>query len=239
MSNNQDIFANANVNKTMNYACYPNNFTDNVIDDDQLSKHDLVIKPSTKSKVSEATQIPLQLIVDSRDRDTSSYSNPNSYRVQLPDTYQNITSIELIGAEIPKTQYVINTSNNTIHYHDGTGNDTVVVSSGTYTITDLISKINTGFDDNSNNNITLSVANTANNPSQQQKIQIANTTGSTVKFFWKADKTENIENGKTRVVYRDNSMAKVLGFDRSDITLANAGTTIAPNRYDLNVGISR
>ena len=227
MSNN-DIFD--NVEKKMNYSNYPDNFDKaNVIDDNAVSRHDFVIKPTDKAKVSSATQIPLQLIVDSRDRDTSTHSNSNNYSVSLPEVYENITSIELIGAEIPKTEYLINDYNNKIEYHNGSGNTSITITNGDYNITDLISTINTAFDNNSSANITLSVASTAT-----QKIQIANTTGSTNIFYWKADTEEVSVNGTTRPAYRTNTIAKILGFNKSDVTIANSGTATAPNRYDLS-----
>ena len=228
MSNN-DIFD--NVEKKINYSNYPDNFDKaNVIDDNAVSRHDFVIKPTDKAKVSSATQIPLQLIVDSRDRDTSIHSNSNNYSVSLPEVYENITSIELIGAEIPKTQYLINDYNNKIEYRNGSGNTSVTITNGDYNITDLISTINTAFDNNGQSHkLVLSVASTAT-----QKLQIENTTGNTVVFYWKTDTEEVSVNGTTRPAYRTNTMGKILGFNKSDVTIAHSATATAPNRYDLS-----
>jgi len=50
------------------------------------------------------------VIIDSNQRDKVLFPNPSFYSLSLPDTYRNITSIELKGSIIPKTAYNVDTN---------------------------------------------------------------------------------------------------------------------------------
>lgn len=54
--------------------------------------------------------------IDSRDRDCNKYPNPNMYSLELPTTYKNVYSIEVMKTFIPQSQYVVDNHNNKIHY---------------------------------------------------------------------------------------------------------------------------
>lgn len=58
------------------------------------------------------------VLVDSRDRDYSSYPTPNAYRVRLPTTFNNVVSARLMSAEIPKSFHT---------FSDDAGNTTLTV----------------------------------------------------------------------------------------------------------------
>ena len=57
--------------------------------------------------------------IDSRQRDYDLYPSANNYYVQIPDSYSNVTSIELKAAMLPRTEYNVNTSNNHIDFSIG------------------------------------------------------------------------------------------------------------------------
>ena len=57
------------------------------------------------------------LVVDSRDRNLNIYPNPAEYCMLFPEKYKNVTSIELKGSIIPKTEYNVNTENNKIVFN--------------------------------------------------------------------------------------------------------------------------
>ena len=59
------------------------------------------------------------VVIDSRDRDPTIYPSPSSYRVELPQTFRNVSSARLVAAEIPGTFYV---------FSAGRGNTTLTVS---------------------------------------------------------------------------------------------------------------
>ena len=61
--------------------------------------------------------IDIYLTIDSRDRNYDIHQS-NDYKISLPQQYNNIISIELLSAEIPNTQYMINTYNNILHFQE-------------------------------------------------------------------------------------------------------------------------
>lgn len=56
-------------------------------------------------------------IIDSRERNLKAYPNPASYTIKFSQKFKNVTSIELKGSIIPKTEYNVNTGNNIIPFN--------------------------------------------------------------------------------------------------------------------------
>ena len=54
--------------------------------------------------------------VDSRQRDYNIYPDANNYSIDIPDTYRNITGIELKAAMLPRTEYNVNSCNKYIDF---------------------------------------------------------------------------------------------------------------------------
>lgn len=66
-------------------------------------------------------RIPEMLSVDSRQR-SDAYPSPSQYKYFLnKGVYKNVVSVKLMEACIPKTDYVVNTSNNTIYFEETDG----------------------------------------------------------------------------------------------------------------------
>lgn len=83
-------------------------------------------------------------IIDSRDRDTTAYPLPNDYYIDLPESYDRVYKIELIGANIPLNSYNITPSNNTLYFSlDGTTMETIQMTPGFYTVNNFIEHFNT------------------------------------------------------------------------------------------------
>jgi hypothetical protein len=57
------------------------------------------------------------LIVDSRSRNKRFYPNASKYMVKIPTPYKNVTSIELKGSLIPKTEHNVNLDNRSIPFN--------------------------------------------------------------------------------------------------------------------------
>lgn len=73
------------------------------------------------------------LVVDSRQRDCNAYPSPSNYSVRLGDVFNNVTSIELKGAAIPRSCYNINNGNNSIDFSVGTSITSInIISTGQY-----------------------------------------------------------------------------------------------------------
>ena len=101
------------------------------------------------------------LDIDSSERDTSQYPNPNDYIAQLNRKIYNVSDIKLVSARIPNTQLLINEGNkqfdigsgNTVVLHEGTWNTGESLASN---LTDQL----TNFDGLSNNIIVSHDSNT-------------------------------------------------------------------------------
>ena len=63
--------------------------------------------------------------VDSRDRDTIEYKEPNEYSLRLPIAYKNVQSVEINRLYIPQTQHIMDTHNNMLYYKLEGQNDIV------------------------------------------------------------------------------------------------------------------
>jgi hypothetical protein len=70
----------------------------------------VVIKPPDRN-VTHGT-ITKQIVIDSRDRDYLKYPDSNRYRVEITEEFRDVTSLELILAQIPNTFYNIAQENN-------------------------------------------------------------------------------------------------------------------------------
>lgn len=77
------------------------------------------------------------LIIDSRERNNISTTNPNSYTIQLKYPLKNIEEINLLSAEIPITKYNINDTNNLFTFNLGVSSFDIQLDNGIYDIIDL------------------------------------------------------------------------------------------------------
>jgi hypothetical protein len=64
-----------------------------------------IIKPPDRNKTHGS--ISRHLIIDSRDRDYLIYPNSNKYRIEVPQEWKDVVSMELTLAQIPNTFYNI------------------------------------------------------------------------------------------------------------------------------------
>ena len=168
------------------------------------------------------------LVVDSRDRNTDDHAEPNQYVLDLGRDYKDLISVELISANVPKTQYLINSANNLIYFDDGTGTITATIPDGNYTIGELTTEIKTQMDA-----ISASVGGsktyTVTSDSKTNKITIAVNTGTFDMLFDGGSETHGTS---TRTKYLDSSIGPIIGFSRSDLT--SAATYTGTNQYDIN-----
>lgn len=77
--------------------------------------------------------IPAVLVIDSRDRNSDVYPDPNKYTIKLDPPYKQVTSVELVTADIPNSGYVIEESHNLIYFQETAAQ----VSAGTYTTAEV------------------------------------------------------------------------------------------------------
>jgi hypothetical protein len=101
----------------------------------------LIIKPPDRNKTHGS--ISRHLFIDSRDRDYLLYPNSNKYRVEIPQEWKDVVSLELTLAQIPNTFYNINQSNNLFYISDSPDNIVPVqVPEGQYNNSSLIDTLN-------------------------------------------------------------------------------------------------
>ena len=106
----------------------------------------LIIKPPDRNKTHGT--ITRHLVIDSRDRDYLLYPNSNRYRVEVPQEWKDITSLELSLAQIPNTFYNITQSNNTFYISDSPNNIlSVNIPEGQYNNQTLIDTLNGKYGD--------------------------------------------------------------------------------------------
>ena len=72
----------------------------NIVNKENLEKDKKPIKIIKKLKKS-------IISIDSKDRDVDTYISPNSFKINLPKKYSNISRIRLVSTEFPNTEQVI------------------------------------------------------------------------------------------------------------------------------------
>ena len=96
------------------------------------------------------------IVIDSRDRNTLIYTSNSNYQIDLDEEYKNVLSVELISIDIPKTQYLINNTNNLLYFNSNGFEYTATVPIGNYTIDDLLIALKNSMDTVSSNTFTIS-----------------------------------------------------------------------------------
>lgn len=96
-------------------------------------RYDITIGNSDKGET-----IPAILIVDSAQRNRDMYENPGLYTLDLPKTYTDVISVELMQANVPNSAYTISSRNNilTFRFDDadsGAALNTLPLSTATLT----------------------------------------------------------------------------------------------------------
>ena len=171
------------------------------------------------------------IVIDSRDRDTIAYTSNSNYQIDLDEEYKNILSVELLSIDIPKTQYLINNTNNKIYFKIASGNEiSATVPIGNYSITELLAALKSSMDALSSENFTITSSTLTN------KITIQNGTEFSL-IFSTVSYNEELDELHLSPIYTEkiNNIGKLLGFPiTSNITVALNTDLISPNQYNLN-----
>ncbi len=106
----------------------------------------IVIKPDENNIT--RGRISRRFVVDSRDRDKQTFPKPNHYRIQIPDEYKNVISVELIQGVIPRNPYNITNNCNILYFEESYGDcKSAVVTAGVYTIEELLAALENALND--------------------------------------------------------------------------------------------
>ena len=98
-----------------NFSSFPSSINKNL--QQVITDYDpYIIKPPDRNKTHGS--ISRHLVIDSRDRDYLIYPNSNKYRIEVPQEWKDVVSMELTLAQIPNTFYNITPSNNVFYISD-------------------------------------------------------------------------------------------------------------------------
>lgn len=138
-------------------------------------------------------------IIDSRERNNYSSTNPNSYTIQFDKPFKNIVELELLSTEIPTTQYVVNSYNNQLNV----GGTNITISTGNYSSSELALELQTNIrNDTADSNYSVSV------DTNKMKFTVSH---SSTPFVLDLS--------------LDNSIAKVIGFSPNSFSSALSHTS--------------
>ena len=102
--------------------------------------------PSVPKKV--WRKVRKTLIIDSRDRQMNAGSHPGSYTVTLPTVYQNVYAATLKSLELPISFYQFSSAAGNASFsfsYNGGATQTLTITDGNYSATQLVSEINAQF----------------------------------------------------------------------------------------------
>ena len=99
----------------MNFSNFPNAI-DSKLQQVNTDYDPYIIKPPDRNKTHGS--ISKHLVIDSRDRDYLIYPTSSEYRVDIPQEWKDIVSMELTLGQIPNTYYNINEKNNVFYISD-------------------------------------------------------------------------------------------------------------------------
>lgn len=174
------------------------------------------------------------LMIDSRDRRYTEAGtlegSPSDYIVDLDSSFENVVSVELLEAMIPRTQLTVN-SNNRIFPANFNGNPiTAVMEIGNYTANQLASELQ----DKLNAAVSATAAFTVSPDTNAQKfyIYLSNTASLSADYTGTFTVNSTYPNNTNE---RFTTSYELLGFDRAERYPA-AGTTIYSQTYTATNG---
>lgn len=164
------------------------------------------------------------MFLDSRDRNYNKFSQTENYTIKLDSILRNVISIEILQAIIPNSHYIINNSNNTIHFEEESG---IILSAsipnGNYTNeNDIATQLQLAMKNVGDSDYTV------NFDSSTNKFTIlSDRTGADGIFTLKFKGNNEIfgPNGQTRSTYLPTSIGPILGFLKQDLPNASSHTT--------------
>ena len=106
----------------------------------------LIIKPPDRNKTHGS--ISKHLLIDSRDRDYILYPTSSKYKVDVPQEWRDVVSIELTLAQIPNTFYNISETNNVFYISESPNTlNSINIPEGQYNNQSLLDAFNGKFGD--------------------------------------------------------------------------------------------
>jgi hypothetical protein len=106
-------------------------------------EHSIIPPPSIKSRVKQKTDC-FKVIIDSRDRDVSLYTEPSKYTIKLDEPINDVVAIQLTDYNIPFSRTLINSTNKILKYsiNNMDTTKTVILTEGIYSGSELATELN-------------------------------------------------------------------------------------------------
>lgn len=99
--------------------------------DDDYYQHAL-IKPPKDDSFADNSSKYTRIVIDSRVRNKTLFSNPNDYEIPFEDDINDCYSAKLLYVDIPFPMYLINSNFNKIYFKVGATSYTATIASGDY-----------------------------------------------------------------------------------------------------------
>ena len=172
-----------------------------------------VLIPKTSRNTTSAQKsniIPVNISIDSRNKDPT--QEHNNYRISI-DEIKDVLSIELTDAQIPISEYTINTTNNIVYFEETDGITKIAeITPGNYNPTNLATEIETLM-----TTVGASVYTVAVDTLQNKFVFNSDGAGGTGIFNLLFDGgTETIGFEREKPIYIERSIGEVIGFDIED-----------------------
>lgn len=150
-------------------------------------------------------QKTLRVVVDSRERNTLIFPNPNFYEINLVEDIENVSSITLLSSNIKHCQYTINRNNNVLHLAYDNQVHNITIDTGDYTEIELATELQ-----NSLNTIVGSSDFKVSYSKRKDNFtfQCVNAFG----LIFRGQEYTHTYNSSIDVKYPANSIGKTLGF---------------------------
>ena len=181
----------------------------------------------------------VRLVIDSRDRNKVLFPNPNQYEVNLNDDISNVASIKLISSTFPFSNYLINTTNNILHFEiSGTSYEAAIDIGDYSTASDLATAVqtalNTAYTDVAINFKVDYIARTDNFKVRSKMPFVVKCLGGSYTHAF---------NGNTDYAYMSKSIGEVLGFgvanyNSSLVSTGDAYTNVIQSPFRKNFSIN-
>ena len=178
------------------------------------------------------------ILCNSRERNVVSYPNPNSFRWRLRRDIKDITSIRLIGGNLPANLYNINVGWNIFSLLEDSSVKTVILRPGIYDGTSLATELTSALNTYGSHTNTYTV----HYSSTSHKLTISAVGGLTYSFLFKTGSYVDVFDdfyGAVDTLGNDylsaiKSPARLLGFVSNDYACDASGNLVAPNPVDTS-----
>jgi hypothetical protein len=194
-----------------------------------------IIKPAIGPK--QRKEKIVTILCNSRERNVVSYPNPNQFRWRLRRDLKNITSIRLIGGNLPANFYNINTDWNKFSFLENTTKYIITLNPGLYDGSSIATELARAL-----NNSGLSNVYSVTYSTTTLKLTIRRTSGTyNFSFLFQTgeytdqfdDFTGVVDNLSNDYLSEIRTPARLLGFVTADYA-STSGSIVAPNPVDTS-----